>query len=396
MHYRRLIKRVYHKYLYLWNSDNDDFQQLKIELGRDGKLARGRLQEISASTGINYKTLESWRRRWRVNPDWEPQYGRPQGPHVLTADIEAAAAARLEQEYILERRLCPPAVVTRVLTEEGKKTLGPDFHAGRTLVGNFLKRWHLSMRKPHLRRRTAPDDERIGHFLLEMNLAQMQFPPRLILNVDETCWRLINGQVRTLARTGEEEVHVLTKLTEKSDITAIACVSLSGERLPLWIIATGTTEACEQKYRNSPKLQRAIGRHLFVDHSASGWSTGEVMIRYLKWLKERNGGRLIYVLWDLHASHRDEQVKAWAEKEEIGLLYIPAGQTNEWQPLDRRVFGSLKSKAMKMLNEKMIESSLENCDMCDAVEILLKSWATIDEDEVRNAWEPLVVPLHDE
>lgn len=120
------------------------------------------------------------------------------------------------------------------------------------------------------------------------------------------------------------------------------------------------------------------------------------MIRYLKWLKERNGGRLIYVVWDLHASHRDEQVKAWAEKEEIGLLYIPAGQTNEWQPLDRRVFGSLKSKAMKMLNEKMIESSLENCDMCDAVEILLKSWATIDEDEVKNAWEPLVVPLHDE
>lgn len=44
----------------------------------------------------------------------------------------------------------------------------------------------------------------------------------------------------------------------------------------------------------------------------------------------------------------------------------------------------------------MIESSLENCDMCDAVEILLKSWAAIDEDEVKNAWEPLVVPLHDE
>ena len=84
-------------------------------------------------------------------------------------------------------------------------------------------------------------------------------------------------------------------------------------------------------------------------------------------------------------------MKEWAKNEEIGLLYIPAGQTNEWQPLDRRVFGSLKSRAMKLLNEKMIESSLDNCNMCDAVEILLKAWEEIDEDEVRNAWEPLVV-----
>ena len=391
MQYRRLAKRAYHKDLYLWINEDDDFTQLKLELSSDGKLPRGRLREISASTGINYKTLESWRRRWRTDPDWTPQYGRPEGPHVLSADTETAAEARLEDTYIQEHRLCPRAAVTRVLSEEGKKTLGPEFQAGRTLVENFLKRWNLSMRKPHLRRRTAPDDHAIGRFLLEMNLAQMQFPPSLILNVDETCWRLINGQVRTLARTGQEDVHVMTRLTEKSDITAIACVTLSGERLPLWIIAKGTTPVCEEKFRTAPNLRRAIGRHLFVDHSESGWSTGEVMIRYLSWLKERNGGRLIYVLWDLHASHRDERVKEWAKNEEIGLLYIPAGQTNEWQPLDRRVFGSLKSRAMKLLNEKMIESSLDNCNMCDAVEILLKAWEEIDEDEVRNAWEPLVV-----
>ena len=223
-----------------------------------------------------------------------------------------------------------------------------------------------------------------------MDLVRFQFPPTLIINVDETCWRLVNGQLRTLARTGADDVRVLSQCTQKSDITVIAACTAGGERLPLWALAKGKTKRCEEKYRSDPKLRSYLARKLVIDHSSTGWSTAAVMKRYLSWLKELKGGRLLHVLWDLHSSHREIGVQSWAETNEIGLTFVPAGQTDIWQPLDRRLFGSLKQRAMKHLTTSMVEERLEDYNMGHALQILVKSWDEITADEVVKACEPLM------
>ena len=127
-----------------------------------------------------------------------------------------------------------------------------------------------------------------------------------------------------------------------------------------------------------------------IDHTETGWSTAELMTRYLSWLKDLKGGRLVHVLWDLHASHREMGVQEWAQNHDLGLTFVPAGQTDEWQPLDRRVFGSLKQRAMKKLTDNMVEDNLADYDMTDALKILMESWDEVTEEEIVKAWEPLM------
>ena len=78
------------------------------------------------------------------------------------------------------------------------------------------------MRKPHVKRRTKVNDSRVTEYLNELQLVKMQMPPRLVINVDETCWRLANGSLRTLAPLGADDVRVLSKCDPKSDVTVIA------------------------------------------------------------------------------------------------------------------------------------------------------------------------------
>ena len=117
---------------------------------------------------------------------------------------------------------------------------------GDSLIDNFMRRHGFSFRVPHIKRRTAPNDHIIATFLGQMDAVKAQFPPQLIFNVDETCWRLINGRVKTLARKGSGEVTIRTKVDPKKDVTVIAACSLAAERLPLWVLAKGKTEKCEK------------------------------------------------------------------------------------------------------------------------------------------------------
>ena len=215
----------------------------------------------------------------------------------------------------------------------------------------------------------------------------MQLPRSLILNMDETSWRLNNGTLRTIARRGADDVTVDLSIDERTCITVICCVTASGRKLPPWAIIKGKTARCEARYRSSPKLSHHIrAKRLIVDHTESGWATAELMKRYVKWLGEQLGGRFSYLLWDLHSSHRDEEVKKKAHKKNVNLSFIPAGQTGEWQPLDKRVFGAVKKQAEERLNEICVNEDLADLNMMDALAILVDVWYALPQEDIKKAW----------
>lgn len=170
---------------------------------------------------------------------------------------------------------------------------------------------------------------------------------------------------------------------------------------------------------------------LVVTHAQSGWTTGEVAIKYLRWVAEYFNGTMdwpdvveepddeeeeeeaqqeveegpeeelndtlwdqitddagelqhsVCVLWDLYAAHRDRKVK---KNSPVHLEWIPAGLTDQFQPLDRRIFGSLKSSARARMDTWLRRHSLTEMDWTIPIKLLLEAWAGITEEEVKKAW----------
>ena len=111
-------------------------------------------------------------------------------------------------------------------------------------------------------------------------------------------------------------------------------------RIPLYCVAKGKTNQCESKYENNDKLCR-------MDHSASGWTTTEVMIDYIDWLYQEMDSEPFALVLDVYASHISEDVERHAAQLEIELIFVPANGTGTYQPLDRIIFGIVKKKLAK-------------------------------------------------
>ena len=126
---------------------------------------------------------------------------------------------------------------------------------------------------------------------------------------------------------------------------------------------------------------------MYVSHTHTGWSTEEFAIQYLNHLKgtylKDDPGLLV---WDLHASHRTNNVKAAAEQLSIGMKFIPAGQTDYWQPLDNKVFGVLKAKARAMFDAQMADMNLKDVTIMNAIDILVECWQSLETELIRGAW----------
>ena len=421
-----LVSRAHNVYDYVIREKPEFFGPMFELLGRKERLPHRALERICGRTLIPLNTLKTWRRKLKQDPSWRPKHGSPGSPRLITVDQETALRQRIVDEYVSKHRLITRQQTQALAREmflhgeltqvdEAEGNLGggmaevphpvqhePDEETAtqsahepkfsRHWQERFEQRTGLSYRVPHLRRRTQPNDEMVAKFVEEIELAQGQFTRGLILNADETCWRIVNGQIKTFALKGSQEVILEAGFDMKQAVTVMACMSANGDKLPLVVIAEGTTELCEQKFRKDKRLRHYIGKSLFIDHTERGWSTHEFAKRYLKFLRNQMKDNDFFLLWDLHASHRKEDVKEYARNNSIYLSYVPAGQTSYWQPLDSKPFGALKKRAMKEFHELALGRELTSLTIVDAVWILVRAWDGLPESTMRRGWDTLLGP----
>jgi hypothetical protein len=133
------------------------------------------------------------------------------------------------------------------------------------------------------------------------------------------------------------------------------------------------------------------GKILFV-HTQSGWANEEVCNAYLEWLRRLFPKNIIGLLWDCFSAHKRDSVKAKAGTLGIELKYVPAGQTGEWQPLDHRIFGVLKSKGKSAWAEEQVKAigispeEKEELNMIWAIRSLVRCWDGISTETIKGAW----------
>jgi hypothetical protein len=185
----------------------------------------------------------------------------------------------------------------------------------------FLKVHNLSLRKPHSKRRSDPDDANVARYVHDVQVAMAECGRDHVVNMDETCWRICNGNLSTIARRGAESVDCEFDFCQKTNITAIGGISAAGEKLPLWLIKKGESDQCERKLRTDSNLKGEIdsGR-LVVTHSSSGWMDRSIAIEYISWLTISNKGEegadnpvLGSVLWTYGRSRGSHGRGKWSK-----------------------------------------------------------------------------------
>ena len=386
----RVVREQRHNYENLLDQNTQD--KLISILGQAGRLPRGVYDQVHTATGIPLPNLKRWRRQILdgVNPfdhNWRHR------PRLLPKELEDQIFATL-MERISQGIHCPRPYLRRVALEIGR-THDEGFQAGRSWMKCFLKRYNLSFRKPHIRRRTKPNDPIVAEFLQMLEVARLEIPDSRICNMDETAWRLTNRRLETLAKRGSDEVVSSSLIDERTCVTVICTVTATGKKLPPWVILKGKTEKTMARYAADPRLRRYIdNKRLYLTYSPKGWSTTDVMKEYLSWFSEQMDEEWSVLIGDLYSVHRSAEIKEWAYQHHINLVFIPAGQTSVWQPLDRRIFGALMSKAQKKLNTLCALKQLDTLNMTDAVWILLQSWTEVSKTLVKKSWQMIMPQIH--
>jgi hypothetical protein len=193
-----------------------------------------------------------------------------------------------------------------------------------------------------------------------------------IPKTDETCLILDALSCYTRAPRGTEGVQVMRDVNPKQSYTVTATVTASREKLPLQIIVQGKTHA-------SLRLLTDVGEHT-ADFSVSGWQTLETFLRFLQWLRNlllHQHGRTLSLLLDCYSVHRSAAARA---------AVVPAGLTDQMQPLDRLVFGTVRATYHRLYREGLNSGAFARVGKKPFLSLLIPAWSKIPEAAIIKGW----------
>jgi hypothetical protein len=348
------------------------------------------LRAISEQTGIPVTTLWRWKVRIAQDKNWRPGNERfRDNPRLFDDAIESQMATYIDENFIVLGRSLTMSILqqTILMLVHNFVATGdlPEaalaFKCSTKFVRRFLKRNGLSFRRGRPTRRPELDENECFDFLVSFHLSLMMWPPSVIVNFDESSWRVVMTSDRTVAHRGAEVVKQYVDGDVKASFTFFASVLADGTKLPLIFIAKGKTDRCHKQLGTHP-------RHNYdVWHSATGWCDSFLVLRYLGWLRAHIQGEHIVLILDQFDAHDTVAVYNRADQLNIELVFIPKGGTGKYQPLDRRVFGALKSKGRAKWTQHIFENPGAACTRAQAAELLLECWDELPEACIQSGWD---------
>jgi hypothetical protein len=202
------------------------------------RWTRGDPGQIRKTLGVPLKTSRGWYRHWLRDPRWRPY--RPnlhQRCRLFTDDQEAALAQQVRDDYLSKGYLFTNADF-RVMAINSYYQWNPidaeaenppvkQFMASNGFLNSFKKRHRFSSRRSHFKRRSPPNPELEKQFFDEIVELVHSKDPDLVLNCDESSWKLYPNGILTWAETGSQNVAIPVTGNEKDAITVMATVTLT-------------------------------------------------------------------------------------------------------------------------------------------------------------------------
>ena len=248
---------------------------------------------------------------------------------------------------------------------------------GQHAVTTFKKKHHLaSGRTKKLKSKALVDNDEnneikndgIADYHDEVLHATENYDPSLIINADET--RLDNTYISdtSIHYIGQPAiVNAQTNTTGGHCTTIIGATTLSGRKLPLFLVKKGVTDA----------IFDSITKHrdLILQAHTSNWVNTDCFLEYLnKAIKPYTNGENACLIIDSSSVHLTDEVMNECDEWNIELIYVPKNHTATCQPLDVGVFGPAKSSMKARLHKQRIDSDTDLLNFTSTIEQFYQSW----------------------
>ena len=240
--------------------------------------------------------------------------------------------------------------------------------------------------RTHIAAKTPEKEAETRDYVAKMHAAVAKYGRDLVIGADETPLRSIASSRKTIAHVGTESVRIRKVGNEKEQLTAMLAVTVGGAKLKPMIIAKGTTQLCLRRFNLND-------REIIGAFSSNGWMNSKLMVKFLEdSILQYTQGRPCALSLDDFRAHWSEEVTEFAAANNIELVHISAGITGEYQSLDVRVNGILKSIQNGMQRLERVENSDRKFNLEDAVRYFRSGWAQIDKEVIISSWAPMNFP----
>ena len=345
------------------------------------------LRDVARKTGIDEKVMSKWRKAYEADNSFVP--GDAIGYHRrrFTRVQERAIADFLRIQYIKTEKIVRRKHLRSIFFElwksydpENRSNVVHNFFSYH-FITNFCKRNGLSFRRMRTKKRTEIDDAEVELYAREYADIFANYPCNRILNMDETAWQYVFCRGQALAEKCAEEVQAQLPDDYRLTFTAIATISADGGKFPPLFLATGKTSVCHKQFDGMASEEDEY--ELF--HSQGGNTDDGTMIYYLetvhKWMKKQPCALIL----DQYPSHVSQSTREKAEELKIRLVFIPTSATDLFQPLDVRVFGTLKSMASSEFDDYVFKYD-KGFTKPEAADLYIRCWKKLTREFIVSAW----------
>ncbi|XP_043461954.1 tigger transposable element-derived protein 1-like [Leptopilina heterotoma] len=255
--------------------------------------------------------------------------------------------------------------------------------ASRDWTEGFMKRHpKLTLRCPvstSLGRAIAFNAHIVQEFfdLYEKIRQSHQYTAATVWNMDETGLNTVHKTKYVIAQKGQRCVSAISSGERGTNVTLTMAVSAAGEKIPPFFV-----------------FPRVNMKDKFLLHSnedakgvanGSGWQTANTFCKFLLHFKQhaiKASTKRTLLILDNHESHMTIEALEFCKQNNIDLLTLPPHTSHKLQPLDRGVFGPLKSYYANqcnawMFNHPSVPIAIENVAEL-ATEPILKGASSVN------------------
>lgn len=196
----------------------------------------------------------------------------------------------------------------------------------------------------------------MAKFIQQLASYRLESPDQ-VFNMDET--GLFYGQISTYSVVPSGELLVARgtkRMTAKDRVTVLACVSCSGERLPLLVVGKFSKPRC---FKDDPV--ECYKSQVLYTNQANAWVDTTICQTWFDTVfvptkRRLLGHKLAVLVWDNCSAHRINNTYP-----DVVIEFLPPNLTSRHQLLDQGVLSVLKSRYKKHLVETL-DNVLDNWD----------------------------------
>ena len=296
----------------------------------------------------------------------------------------------LVQKYLRKVRDGRGAISTRIVMAAARGIIlkcdrnklvefGGYIEINRQWAHSLLKRMNFVQRKlttAKSKDTSASFAERKQSFLNDVvaTVTMENIPPELILNWDQTGIKIVPCSTWTMDKRGVKRVEMIGT-SDKRQITAVFCGTMTGDFLPVQVIYKGKTPCCH------PRFAFPSGWH--ITHSPKNWSTEATMqeyveniiVPYVEKAREFHGeDRAALVIMDNFKGQITESIFSLLDSNNIHVCLLPSNTTDRLQPMDISVNKPAKYHLRDQFNQwysERVAAQLEG-DISDIEQVELQ------------------------